>query len=231
MRTLRPALRWLAKREHCAADLANIEQPVTVRKRERRLNREELADLLPVLNDGSVMHGSCLRFILSTACRLGEALEARWWDIDWREGLWTIPQTKSRIEHVIPLPWQAVALLHHLRPAETDPDALVFATESGHRLSNWDRTSKWFKEHSGTGNWHRHDLRRTAATLMGDLGTEPHIIESVLGHITLHTGLASIYNRARYRPQMEKALQQLADLLDDLEHGKAKTEAPVSLAA
>jgi integrase len=220
VRTLRPALRWLAKRKHCAAELATIEQPVTVRKRERRLSRSELTDLLPALRDGPVMHGRCLRHILLTGCRLGEALQARWRDVDWRDGLWTIPQTKSGIEHVIPLPWQAITLLHHLRPAEAAPDGLIFATETGHQLGNWDRATKTFQRLSGVENWHRHDLRRSAATLMGELGTEPHVIESVLGHVTLHTGLAGIYNRSRYRPQMETALQQLADLLDELEYGK-----------
>ena len=137
--------------------------------------------MLPVLSDGPVVHGRGKKFILHTACRLDEALQARVRDINWREGLWTIPKTKSGVEHVIPLSWQAIALLHHRLPAEADADALIFATES------------------------------------------------VLGHVTLHTGLGSIYNRSRYRPQMAIALQQLADLLDELEYGEAAV--PLSLAA
>jgi integrase len=244
VRTLRPALRWLAKRKHCAAELATIEQPVTVRKRERRLSRMELAATLPVLGDGPVVHGRCLQHILYTGCRLGEALEARWRDIDWREGLWTIPQTKSGIEHVIPLSWQAVAWLHHHRPVEAAPDGLIFGTEAGRQLGNWDRVWKHFLLLSGLAQRdskggvvmndgsllpHRHDLRRTAATLMGELGTAPHIVESVLGHVTVHTGLAGIYNRSRYRPEMATALQRLADLLDELEYSKA--DLPLGLAA
>ena len=50
------------------------------------------------------------------------------------------------------------------------------------------------------------DTDRMAATLMGELGTDPHVIEVALGHVTLHTGLASVYNRARYRPQVAAAL-------------------------
>ena len=205
VRTLRPALRWLAKRQHCPAELAAIEQPVTVQKRERRLSRAELAAVLPVLNDGPVAHGRCLRFILLTACRLNEALEARWRDIDWQQELWTIPETKSGIEHVLPLSRQAIALLRHHRPGDADPDARIFTTASGHTFGNWG-----------------HDLRRSSATAMDDIGTEPHVIESVMDHVDIHTGLSGIYNRSRYRPEMATALQRLADLLDTIEAGKAQ---------
>ncbi len=33
-----------------------------------------------------------------------------------------------------------------------------------------------------SGKWTPHDLRRTAATLMGELGIAPHIIEKCLNH-------------------------------------------------
>ena len=99
------------------------------------------------------------------------------------------------------------------------PDHLIFATAPGAPLGNWDRAGKWFQEASGTAGWHRHDLRRTAATFMGNLGTDPHIIEAALGHVTVHSGLASVYNRSRYRPQVAEALQRLADALDGIGMG------------
>jgi hypothetical protein len=57
---------------------------------------------------------------------------------------------------------------------------------------------------------------------MGELGTDPHVIEAALGHVTVHSGLASIYNRSRYRPQVAAALQRLADALDGIAHGGAE---------
>lgn len=223
VRTLRPVLHWAAKRGYLAASLAAFEQPVTVKQRHRVLTRDELADLLPVLSAGPEAHGACLRFILLTASRLTEASGARWRDIDWQAGTWTIPQaqTKSDREHVVPLSRQACALLRRRLPADAQPDDLIFATAPGAPLGNWDRAGKWFQEASGTAGWHRHDLRRTAATLMGNLGTDPHIIEAALGHVTVHSGLASVYNRSRYRPQVAEALQRLADALDGIEHGGA----------
>ena len=224
VRTLRPVLHWAAKRGYCPPALAEFEQPATVRQRHRVLSREELAALLPVLRDGPEAHGACLRFILLTAARLGEAGNARWRDIDWQAGTWTIPreQAKSDREHIVPLSRQAIALLRRRMPPDAQPDDLIFTTETGTPLGNWDRAGKWFQTASGTTGWHRHDLRRTAATLMGELGTDPHVIEAALGHVTLHSGLASIYNRSRYRPQVAAALQLLADTLEGVERGGAE---------
>ena len=45
-------------------------------------------------------------------------------------------------------------------------------------------------------DWTLHDLRRTVATRMADLGVQPHIIEAVLNHVSGHkAGVAGIYNR------------------------------------
>jgi hypothetical protein len=67
--------------------------------------------------------------------------------------------------------------------------------------------------------WRLHDLRRTAATQMAELGILPHIIEAVLNHVSGHrAGVAGIYNRARYTDEMCNALQMWADRVDRLTH-------------
>jgi len=60
--------------------------------------------------------------------------------------------------------------------------------------------------------WRIHDLRRTCATNLAELGVQPHIIEAVLNHVSGHKGgVAGIYNRARYEGEMRSALQRWAD--------------------
>ncbi len=99
------------------------------------------------------------------------------------------------------------------------PDALIFATRTGARLLNWDRETKAIQETSNTTDWTRHDLRRTGATMLGDMGEMPDIIEAALNHVAIHSVLAATYNRSRYRPQVAMALQRLADALDGIEAG------------
>jgi integrase len=224
VRTVRPVLRWAARRGYCARALVEFEQPVAVRKRSRALNRAELAALLPVLNDGPKAHGQCLRFILYTCCRLGEATGACWGDINWHTATWTIPRERQKSDHmhVVPLSRQALALLRERMPEGVAPGDLIFASDAGSTLGNWDRAGKWFQERAGVAGWTRHDLRRSAATAMGELGVDPHVIECCLGHAVIHTGLASVYNRSRYLAQTAAALQLLGDALDGIERGGAE---------
>ena len=56
--------------------------------------------------------------------------------------------------------------------------------------------------------WRLHDLRRTCATDMAELGIPPHIIEVVLNHINGHkAGVAGIYNRAEHSAERKAALE------------------------
>jgi integrase len=217
VRTLRPVLKWGARRGLVAASLAaGLASPAPVKRRKRVLSRAELAELLPLLTVEHGTHAALLRFLLLTMTRLSEATGARWRDVDFAAGTWTIPDTKNGEPHCVPLSRQAIALLGSLPLGA--PTARLFAARTGGRaLGNWDRAGKRLQALSGTTGWHRHDLRRTAATMLGEMGVEPHVIEAALNHAAIHSPIASVYNRARYRPQVAAALQRLADALDAIE--------------
>ena len=66
-----------------------------------------------------------------------------------------------------------------------------------------------------------HDVRRSVATKMADLGIQPHIIEEILGHSRSghKSGVAGIYNRASYAKEMRAALALWADHVRSLIEG------------
>lgn len=217
IRTVRPALRWAARRGLAPKELADIVQPVTVNRRERVLSRDELAELLPVLLPADDPYRALFLFLLLTLARRDEASEARWGAVDFERRIWTIPTPKNGQAHLVPLSRQALDLLRRLGPGE--PEALIFCTATGSALGNWDRAGKRLMAESGTAGWHRHDLRRTAATMLGEMGELPDIVEAALNHVNIRSPLAALYNRSRYRPQVAAALQRLADALDGIVAG------------
>jgi integrase len=60
----------------------------------------------------------------------------------------------------------------------------------------------------GIPHWTAHDLRRTAATGMADLGVAPHVIGHVLNHraVTRSTVTDQVYNRYSYDREKRTAL-------------------------
>jgi integrase len=228
VRYLRPVLKWAAQRGYAPNELTQIVPPATVKRRKRILSRDELAAVLPVLRTSSRPYAAALRFMLLTLTRRQETALARWRDVDMEARTWIIPVTKNGEPHTVPLSRQALDLLRSRLPIDpddnpmhADPDALVFSTSTGATLGNWDRETKVLQEASGTEGWTRHDLRRTGATMLGEMGELPDIIEAALNHVSIRSPLAATYNRSRYRPQVATALQRLADALDGIEAGAA----------
>jgi hypothetical protein len=59
----------------------------------------------------------------------------------------------------------------------------------------------------GVTKWRLHDIRRTLATRLGDLGVQPHIIETILNHVGHKRGVAGVYNRSPYILEVKAALE------------------------
>ena len=180
--------------------------------------------------------------MLLTGSRRDEARNATWDQFNLEERVWTIPgeirkdtraQSKRRLKPKeamkIPLSRQAIALLEQVWEAELSrrqlvgintqiaPSDLVFFGQKGGKLDNWDRWLKSKHMQSKVKDWSAHALRRTTATLAGDLGAPPHVVSVILGHSNLGGQLIAGYNKSRYESDHAKALQDVADLIDELE--------------
>jgi integrase len=179
--------------------------------RERILIKNELRELWRSLGDDRF--SDLIRLLLLTGQRRNEIGRLQWSEIDQARKLMIFApeRTKNSRQHEVPLSRQALAIIERM-PRRNSTDYL-FGKRSGY--SDWGRAKQQFDQGLGIAAWTLHDLRRTAATGMAELGIQPHIIEAVLNHVSGHkAGVAGIYNRARYEGEMRDALQRWADHID-----------------
>jgi len=121
---LLPARSKVAKVEHHAA-----------------LPWREIGAFMAALRSREGIAVRALEFAILTAARTGEALGAKWGEVDLYAAVWTVPaaRMKARQEHRVPLSPSALALLDDMGKARTtyDPAAPIFpGHEPGRQLSN-----------------------------------------------------------------------------------------------
>ena len=180
--------------------------------RERVLTRDELRKLWRGLGDDPF--SDIVRLLLLTGQRRTEIGRLQWSEVDLARKLIVLPpeRTKNGRQHELPLSRQAMAIVE--RQPRRNSTGFVFSDNGNH---DWDRGKARLDGKLGIAPYTLHDLRRTCATGMAELGVQPHIIEAVLNHVSGHkAGVAGIYNRARYEREMRSALQRWADHLDKI---------------
>lgn len=83
-------------------------------------------------------------------------------------------------------------------------------TDGGRATGKGDKTTAR-KPYFGLPRWTPHDLRRTAATKLSELGCPDEIIDAILNHAK--RGVIGIYNRNKYDKEKEEWLVNLSDEL------------------
>jgi integrase len=110
----------------------------------------------------------------------------------------------------------------------------VFGRRWNSPLAGWSVLKAGLDRRLGSAvtDWTHHDLRRTAATGMAEIGIAPHIVEALLNHVSGHKGgVAGIYNRADYETQKRHALTAWGVHLINIVEGRPVTDKVVSLHA
>src|SRR5215471_16567018 len=157
-------------------------------------------------------YGIIVRLLILTAQRRNEIAALRWSEIDYGRSVISLPgeRTKNGKPHEIPMS-EAVRSLLTARPKNGRD--FVFGEGAGpfsgmsQRKAMLDAKIAASNDGYDMAPWVHHDLRRSVATGMAEIGIAPHIIESILNHTSGHKGgVAGIYNRAQYGPEKAQAL-------------------------
>jgi integrase len=201
-------------------------------ERDRVLSELEIRALARQLPEANLLKSTeCAIWIaLSTMCRIGELSKAKFSEIDFELKTWTIPEANSKNgkAHTIYLSDFALEqfkLLKLIAKSET----WIFANrdnsshvceksitiqirgrQSAIILSNRSKDSEALILTGG--KWTPHDLRRTGATLMGNLLIQPDVIEKCLNH-TEENKVKRIYQRQELKLEQAEAWRVLGERL------------------
>jgi integrase len=96
----------------------------------------------------------------------------------------------------------------------------LFGAWSGKGYTAWTEGKAALDARVAFDDWRLHDLRRTTATRLADLGTPPHVVEQILNHQSGHrAGIVQVYNRSSYEREVRAALAMWADHVNTLVGG------------
>jgi integrase len=191
--------------------------------RDRVLSDGDLKAIWTACDDGTD-YGACVRLLMLTGQRKAEIGALRWEEL--HDGRIELPgaRTKNKRPHIVPLSAPAAAILAPFRMAGR---VHVFGRNDTAGFRGWAASKRRLDRRlskSGISPWVIHDLRRTAATRMAELGVQPHIVEAVLNHVSgAKAGVAGIYNRAAYDKEKRAALTLWAEHVLAVVEGRAAT--------
>jgi integrase len=194
------------------------------------LSDTEIAAIWKALPDDA--YGQVVRLLMLTGCRRAEIAGMRWTEFDFDGGTWTLPAVRSKNgkAHTLPLTPTMMEIIDSI-PHREGVD-LLFGRKHG--FTGWSIGKRDLDEKLGLSAWVHHDIRRTVATRMNDIGIQPHIVEQILNHQSGHKrGVAGTYNRSVYAKEVRAAMALWSDhirsLIDGDEHKVVAFERPAAV--
>jgi len=194
---------------------------------------------------------AALRWLLLTGQRRGEVAGTPRAEIDGLAALWTIPGTRTKNEHEqrLPLPSLALQVLDAAdaarvrtqptrlnrkdrRPYDPTPSPFLFpSSRHSQPITPAALTCAVVRHRTalGIGKATVHDLRRTVATWLGELGIEKDLISAILNHAP--KGVTDQhYNHATLLGPKRAAMEQWSAWLERVIAGEAIPENVIAIA-
>lgn len=208
------------------SDVGNKQQ-----KKDRVLSVKELKDVWSLVTEEGLFdnqyYRNLLRMLIIFGARTQEVRLSTWAEWDFEEMLWTVPKDHSKGGDKIlrPIPKEIQSWLVKLKDGANKSEPILGEVKTPEAVSQYGRML--WKKMGHEDKWALHDLRRTMATRLNELGVAPHIVEQLLGHSL--GGIMQIYNRSQYIPEKSAALTIWIEHLDILV-GEHENVVPIRIA-
>jgi integrase len=201
-----------------ANPVVGTNEPKSAPSRARVLDDHELAAVWHAAGDDDF--GKVVKLLILTGARRNEVGGIAWSELN--GSTWTIPaqRAKNGRQHTLPLSGLALSIIEPV-PQRVGRDQL-FGERGTRGFSSWAFAKHALDARLGdkVAKWTLHDLRRSVATRMCDLGVMPHVVEQILNHQSGHrAGVVGTYNRSAYEAPVKTAIGMWADHIRTITEG------------
>lgn len=216
---LRPFFDWCASQELVHTNpLDRVEAPKKPDARRRILTDQELG-LFWSASTQDPLFGPLYKLLLLTLQRREEVAGMKRSELDFEQGIWTIPadRTKNGKDHIVHLSSQAIGILESIPVVRIGnrPSDYVFTTTGDQPISGYsrakERLDRTMLELGFEGpDWRIHDLRRTGRSNLAKLRVPKEVAEKVLNHLegsNSESDLQGVYNRYEYFEERRQAME------------------------
>ena len=182
---------------------------------------------------GAFVTRCALRLAPLVFVRPGELRAAQWAEFDFDKSEWRIPASrmKARVQHIVPLSTQAVAILRELQPMTGRFPFAFPSVRSRYRAMSENAITGALRRMGYTGqDMTGHGFRSMASTLLNEQGWNRDAIERQLAHGE-RDAVRAAYNYAEHLPERRRMMQAWADYLQKLKDGSGDTERSQNRAA
>jgi len=230
---LRRFFQWCLERDLLqASPMVGVRAPAQERARDRALTRDETLAFWRASGRMGWPFGWIFRLLLLTGAREGEVAGMAWAEVDLDAATWTLPAARSKNGRatVTPLSAEAVAILRQAwakRAEKEKPGPLAFPSRDSEEryVSGFSkakarldrqmlRTLRALARKRGEDPaevtlppWRLHDLRRTVASGMAELGIAVHVVERLLNHVSgTFRGIVQVYQKHDFAREKREAV-------------------------
>lgn len=191
--------------------------------RERFFSSAELAAISDALAECQGAGADCIRLVMLTGARPGEAMRAEWPEFDEQPGYWIKPSahTKQKRVHKLPLGAGALELIERLRTDRKNNKWVFPGDIAGEPLKTFKHVWHHVRARTGLGlDAKVYSLRHSFASIGAGGGLSLPIIGRLLGHTQPST-------TAKYAHLADDPLREAAEKITTVITGAGKAKAAV----
>jgi integrase len=191
---------------------------------------EKIGDFMAKLRKNDCTSARALEFLIMTGVRSGSVREAEWSEIDFDNEIWIIPakNTKTKQEHRVPLPKQAIKLLKSLPKLASSKK--IFPSPKGKALSDMalsELMRGMRKRNEITVDAVPHGFRSTFRVWSAERTNFPDEIRKLASGHAVSDDILKAYQRTDLLEKRRKLMSEWANFLDQASIKKSTQVTPM----